>query len=65
MPARAEVWKCYPNLNSQAWQRAAAPVATERQQRILEMEARADLVPYEVERLRNMKELEAKEKKRQ
>lgn len=64
VPARAEVWKGYPYLPSVAWQRAKAPVVTERQQRILEMEARADLVPYERERLRNMKELEAKEKEK-
>jgi len=57
---KTEAW--YPNLNSLYWTRGADPLVTDRQQKIAEMEARLDdLVPYERQRLINMKEMEAKE----
>merc|ERR1719339_554254 len=59
---KTEAW--YPNLNSVYWRRGRDPQVTSRQQQIAEMEARLDdLVPYERQKLVNMKEMEAREVK--
>jgi len=59
---KTEAW--YPNLNSINWRRGPDSLVTDRQKQIAEMEARLDdLVPYERQRLVNMKEMEAREVK--
>jgi len=57
---KKEAW--YPNLNSVYWTPDSNLPDVTRKEKIAEMEARLhDLVPYERQRLINMKEMEAKE----
>jgi len=59
---KTEAW--HPNFASINWRKGPDSLVTDRQQKIAEMEARMDdLVPYERQRLVNMKEMEAKEVK--
>lgn len=59
---KTEAW--HPNFASIYWRKGPDSLVTDRQQKIAEMEARLDdLVPYERQRLVNMKEMEAREVK--
>lgn len=59
---KTEAW--HPNFASIYWRKGPDSLVTDRQQKIAEMEARLDdLVPYERQRLANMKEMEAREVK--